>query len=698
MAEDAYWASFPKMLAVKDSNGELSMDVAESNRLREMLGLQPLRDVAFARAGKSAEAAAVENFAKIQSREAGARSRADVKARLEHAVKQRKLKEAIDGQTIADFHSGDRSADIDSAVEWVKRSRGASNQHQVAASPALSIYSTTKCVNNGVGENIGKIEKTGRLTASENTGSQDLTALRMKHSVNEIKRDMIDKDIGNVVMTIEDSSILNYDGTSLNNADDKLVSTSLTEAERSKQLRKRKAQSLQYMQAYEDEFETEEAASEAAKAYAAEMRTKQFMSPYNDDRGSVMVERATVESNKPQEFSARSCKKTEEISGKELIGFCSKVVGSEASDYLTVEDATRLRVKKKIRKKPKGYRNDGSIFLTKKYARSTEDSSRFLERKASPSLDINEDHDPNVSVYLSRARRLPRMRDTQDLKHQNEVIVNKYSKSLYKSLDQLPQEGLMESSGTDSNSRKGENLIVTTTCEFSSRLDAKLNSRTNAKPPNSSTETNVVEMEQATEARRYNDSSPSYVDYNQGARMNETDDSFDEGDEQIDFMREQPLANNSLTDAIGLFRSTGDLNSSAREEMQVGRAKDTRRFHDEKSEPDHDTRFNNIKIEHRDGEGRLLTRKEAFRQISYKFHGHGPKQRKTERRRKQLNELDLAQRDTGGVLQRALVASGDAFLPLSGGAASFAARKESFNENIGRKRAELGSTNLRIQK
>ena len=46
----------------------------------------------------------------------------------------------------------------------------------------------------------------------------------------------------------------------------------------------------------------------------------------------------------------------------------------------------------------------------------------------------------------------------------------------------------------------------------------------------------------------------------------------------------------------------------------------------------------------------------------------------------------------------ALVASGDAFLPLSGGAASFAARKESFNENIGRKRAELGSTNLRIQK
>jgi len=30
-----------------------------------------------------------------------------------------------------------------------------------------------------------------------------------------------------------------------------------------------------------------------------------------------------------------------------------------------------------------------------------------------------------------------------------------------------------------------------------------------------------------------------------------------------------------------------------------------------------------IKLEYRDEFGRLLTRKEAFRQMSYQFHGHG---------------------------------------------------------------------------
>ena len=40
--------------------------------------------------------------------------------------------------------------------------------------------------------------------------------------------------------------------------------------------------------------------------------------------------------------------------------------------------------------------------------------------------------------------------------------------------------------------------------------------------------------------------------------------------------------------------------------------------------------FKDIKIEHRDADGRLLTRKEAYLQMSYRFHGHGPKQKKTE--------------------------------------------------------------------
>lgn len=71
-----------------------------------------------------------------------------------------------------------------------------------------------------------------------------------------------------------------------------------------------------------------------------------------------------------------------------------------------------------------------------------------------------------------------------------------------------------------------------------------------------------------------------------------------------------------------------------------------------------------LKIEYRDEDGRLLTQKEAFRQMSYKFHGHGPKQKKQEKRRKEINEMEAEAANankefgTAANLQRTLTATG----------------------------------------
>lgn len=70
-----------------------------------------------------------------------------------------------------------------------------------------------------------------------------------------------------------------------------------------------------------------------------------------------------------------------------------------------------------------------------------------------------------------------------------------------------------------------------------------------------------------------------------------------------------------------------------------GRAKDERTYDDyeklnlnqvvkldtDGDRPDKDLEYANkeIKLEYRDDFGRLLTRKEAFRQLCYQFHGHG---------------------------------------------------------------------------
>eukprot|EP00613_Pedinella_sp_CCMP2098_P036607 CAMPEP_0171801942 /NCGR_PEP_ID=MMETSP0991-20121206/72526_1 /TAXON_ID=483369 /ORGANISM="non described non described, Strain CCMP2098" /LENGTH=584 /DNA_ID=CAMNT_0012413641 /DNA_START=48 /DNA_END=1802 /DNA_ORIENTATION=- len=166
-----------------------------------------------------------------------------------------------------------------------------------------------------------------------------------------------------------------------------------------------------------------------------------------------------------------------------------------------------------------------------------------------------------------------------------------------------------------------------------------------------------------------------------GGEEEEEDKGGVHGDEQMGFMHRQPLARSGMAATMGLLTAAGDLNSHAHQEFAIGRAKDVRRFHHEEGE------FagigDRVKIEHRDADGRLLTRKEAYRQMSYKFHGHGPKQSKQEKRKKELDELeasscriDQTKIGTAAALQKALSASGAAYMPISGGAASLAAGRK----------------------
>ena len=78
-----------------------------------------------------------------------------------------------------------------------------------------------------------------------------------------------------------------------------------------------------------------------------------------------------------------------------------------------------------------------------------------------------------------------------------------------------------------------------------------------------------------------------------------------------------------------------------------------------------------IKLEYRDEHGRLLTRKEAYRQMCYQFHGHGSSKKNEERRLKQIAreraEAAAASRHQGGkgtlgALQATQEATGKAFV------------------------------------
>ncbi|CAI5734613.1 unnamed protein product [Peronospora destructor] len=106
---------------------------------------------------------------------------------------------------------------------------------------------------------------------------------------------------------------------------------------------------------------------------------------------------------------------------------------------------------------------------------------------------------------------------------------------------------------------------------------------------------------------------------------------------------EQHLVGTGMGATLALLRKTGELRQT-RVERQAGRANDARNrsFED-------DLRIRNgVKLDYRDEFGRLLTKKEAFRMLSYKFHGQEPGKKKKEKRLKQLKEELEAQKLLSG--------------------------------------------------
>ena len=138
---------------------------------------------------------------------------------------------------------------------------------------------------------------------------------------------------------------------------------------------------------------------------------------------------------------------------------------------------------------------------------------------------------------------------------------------------------------------------------------------------------------------------------------------------------------------LNLLKQTGEMTrkNAGKEEMR-GRAKDKRTYEDYQpldlakvvrideryaNEKDRELAHREIKLEYRDKHGRLLTRKEAFRDMSHQFHGYGSGKRKEEKQLEQIAreqaEARLASKQaagagTLGALKATQKATGKAFV------------------------------------
>ena len=139
---------------------------------------------------------------------------------------------------------------------------------------------------------------------------------------------------------------------------------------------------------------------------------------------------------------------------------------------------------------------------------------------------------------------------------------------------------------------------------------------------------------------------------------------YDGDDTTSGLTREAPIGGRGMSSFLSHLRHTGEIrNHSTKEEMR-GRAKDKRTYEDYEKldlstvvkigtngtaphEKDAELARREIKLEYRDEHGRLLTRKEAYRDMCYQFHGYGSSKKNQERRLKQI-EKERTEGSKGG--------------------------------------------------
>jgi U4/U6.U5 tri-snRNP-associated protein 1 len=106
-----------------------------------------------------------------------------------------------------------------------------------------------------------------------------------------------------------------------------------------------------------------------------------------------------------------------------------------------------------------------------------------------------------------------------------------------------------------------------------------------------------------------------------------------------------------LASFVSMLKHTGEISKkhAGKEELR-GRAKDVRNYENyhamdlkkvvkigrNATDKDKEMANREIKLEYRDKHGRLLTQKEAFRDLCYQFHGHGASKKTEEKRLKQI--------------------------------------------------------------
>ena len=318
---------------------------------------------------------------------------------------------------------------------------------------------------------------------------------------------------------------------------------------------------------------------------------------------------------------------------------------------------------------------------TSKNEKSTSDAA---------AMDDEED-DAFLNAALAKARRIQRLKELHGDKSPGPIKNEaKGEDAVLQAIDQMKKvEASVVTSNANVESKGGITFENDEMQEFTRALRARQNQVKRA-PEKSRGVTVSMKKKDHIEVKE-EEGIVEDVDMEELANEMEDDDNdnTNEDNEQGGFGSTAGSApiGRGMSNFLSLLKQTGEIKQHATREEMRGRAKDKRTYEDyeqlnlkevvkinTQNAQDKDVELANreIKLEYRDEHGRLLTRKEAYREMCYQFHGHGASKKNQERKMKKIErereEVQLASRQgsggigTLGALKATQKATGKAFI------------------------------------
>ncbi|KAF7225429.1 U4/U6.U5 tri-snRNP-associated protein 1 [Nothobranchius furzeri] len=634
----------------QSASGDASLSVEETNKLRAKLGLKPLElNENKKELGTKEEPLVAEtiNPVLIQQQKEMREKLAAMKEKRLLNQKLGKVKNLADDDW------------LDDTAAWIERSRKLAQEKEMAEKRAKLLEEMDEefGVSNLVEEEFAQ-------SKLDSYSSRDLKGLKVQHKVDSFKEGHT------VILTLQDKGVLEEE-------EDVLVNVGLVDkekAEKNVELKKKKPD----YKPYEEEESVDDMVT---------FKPRTVLSKYDEE----------IEGEKKKSFRLSTWGFADGERERELQAMKETLQNQAqslempalaiASEYYTPQEMvgfkkTKRRVKK-IRKKEKQTIADELLDDT----RSSDFGSRARGRGRK-----QDNEEENTGKGERWPHEIPQMSDdirTAEMEMSDEenftppepavIEEDEAEQELQKQLEKqrkLRQKQLLKDSGEkvaeqirrfvkggdENDPDKRNNIVFNATSEFCRTLG---DIPTYGLSGNREDQEDIMDFEQEEEKDDAGDSD-SEMDENIGwstVNLDEEQNHAEFSTASATILDEEPIVNSGLAAALLLCKNKGLLDTQMQKVARVKATKgslpndnycieDKMGFDDKYSRREEYRGFTqdfkekdgykpDVKIEYVDESGRRLTPKEAFRQLSHRFHGKGSGKMKTERRMKKLEEEAL---------------------------------------------------------